>query len=315
MSQLVTHTIKEELRVAHTAIAKEFGHRQDAVRVLIEKYPERFESLGQLTFQMEVVERSQRGATEAKVYYLNEDQFNLLLNMFRNSEDKFDAEGNLVSRGTLPIKTRIIQEFRKAKSQLIKNAQASYEKPVLVQDRLALLQQLSKSFQQGAAEAMVHKFVQAEIPEYVAYLPKLEEAVKGEKVHTPETGVGFAAVSTQAAGVVTTAKEMFETYGTTVGYQALERLGYGVRLKYTKPGRVPRVTTGPLLLTEPSCYAPGSGFIIGVPGRITSKDQNNLSLPIGHTFTKFGNFVQNVPAEIITKIENMCKIIVQEEEK
>lgn len=115
MQELIK-VVENEPRVSHRVIAENTNNHQKNVNEIIRKYEDDFKQFGILPFQ---TEKLKDGAGRGqKTYYLNEDQFYLLVTYLRN---------NVKVR---EFKVKLIKEFsalRNAQEKSIKHIAGGYK--------------------------------------------------------------------------------------------------------------------------------------------------------------------------------------------
>ena len=109
--------VENEPRVSHRVIAENTNNNQKNVNEIIRKYEDDFKQFGKLPFQTEASKNSKTGQ-KIKTYYLNEDQFYLLVTYLRNNEKVRE------------FKVKLIKEF----SSLRNNLQVCQETPYYLKE-------------------------------------------------------------------------------------------------------------------------------------------------------------------------------------
>jgi len=89
--------VKEERRADTRHLAQHLGNTHKAVIALVDRYKDRFRSLGQLPFKKEVGERAQGGGNAERFALLNEDQAFCLVALSRNTERVVDLKVKMVA--------------------------------------------------------------------------------------------------------------------------------------------------------------------------------------------------------------------------
>lgn len=122
--ELALTATKSESRVDTRVLAQHLGNQHKPVMGLIDKYSDRFQSFGQLTFKKAVGERTQGGGNAERFALLNEDQAYLLLNLSRNSDRVVDLKVKLIrafseARRTLELRqTEYLPGYHKLHDQI-----------------------------------------------------------------------------------------------------------------------------------------------------------------------------------------------------
>lgn len=99
-------TTKAETRVDSRLLAQHMNNQHKAVFSLIERYSDKFNEFGQLTFKREVGSRKQGGGNAERFALLTEDQAYLLLSLSRNSDRAVALKVKLVKAFSAARKAR-----------------------------------------------------------------------------------------------------------------------------------------------------------------------------------------------------------------